>query len=175
MEGGIIMTNVYLISEKTIKNFSLVNNNVDGKYISVAIQATQDIDLQTLIGEALVNKLCDLVLSNSLDSNPDYKLLLNEYVTPYMTWQVMSTIQVGLNYKMVNSGVIVNEDERKSHLDYKNNQLLIEQYKNYANSYAIKLKNYLESNCSKFPEYHQIVNKSGAEDIDFCGIYLGDI
>ena len=76
---------------------------------------------------------------------------------------------------MVNSGVIVNEDERKSHLDYKNNQLLIEQYKSYANSYAIKLKNYLESNCSKFPEYHQIINKSGAEDINFCGIYLGDI
>ena len=53
------MKKVYLISEKTIKTYSLVNNNVDGKYISIAIQATQDIDLQTLIGEALVRKLCD--------------------------------------------------------------------------------------------------------------------
>lgn len=169
------MKNVYLISETTLKSFSLINNNVDGKYIGVAIQATQDIDLQTLIGEALVKKLCELVVNNELNNNPDYKILLDDYITPYMTWQVMSTIQVGLNYKLVNSGVIINEDTNKSHLDYKNNQLLIEQYKSYANSYAIKLKSYLDCNLNKYPEYTQCVNKQHAEGIEFCGIYLGDV
>jgi hypothetical protein len=164
------MKNVYLISEATLKQFSLINNNVDGKYIGVAIQATQDIDLQTLIGEALVKRLCALVVSNELNDKPNYKLLLDEYITPYMTWQVMSTIQVGLNYKLVNSGVITNEDSNKSHLDYKNNQLLIEQYKSYANSYAIKLKSYLDCNATLYPEYKQCVNKQHAEDINFCGI-----
>lgn len=173
MEGG-VMVKVFLISEETIKKYSLINNNVDGKYLSSAIQATQDIDLQTLIGEALVDKLCQLVENQSIKNSSDYRLLLDKYITPYMIWQVMATVQIGLNYKLVNSGVITNEDTNKSHLDYKNNQLLIEQYKSYANSYAIKLKNYLECNCNLYPEYHQCVNKQHAEDIEFCGVYLGE-
>lgn len=169
------MKKVYLISEKTIKTYSLVNNNVDGKYISIAIQATQDIDLQTLIGEALVRKLCDMVEDDTILSDEDYKLLLDEYITPYMIWKVMSSIQIGLNYKMVNSGVITNEDSNKSHLDYKNNQLLIEQYNRYANSYAIKMKDFLCENSAKYPEYNQCVNKQHKEDVECCGIYLGDV
>jgi hypothetical protein len=104
MEGG-IMTKVFLISEETIKKYSLVNNNVDGKYISSAIQAAQDIDLQTIIGESLVNRLCLLVETGDISNNTNYKLLLDKYITPYMIWQVMSTVQIGLNYKLVNSGV----------------------------------------------------------------------
>lgn len=162
------MTNVLLISEKTLKSFSLINDNVDGKYISVSIQATQDIDLQNLLGQALVDKLCEMVATNSLTE--DYKFLLDEYVTPYMTWQVMSTVQVGLNYKMVNSGVIQNDDERKSHLDYKNNQLLIEQYKTYATSYAMKMKDYLDCNAALYPEYNECVNKQHKNEVNTYGI-----
>lgn len=173
MEGG-IMTKVFLISEETIKKYSLVNNNVDGKYISSAIQAAQDIDLQTIIGEALVNRLCLLVETGDISNNTNYKLLLDKYITPYMIWQVMSTVQIGLNYKLVNSGVITNEDTNKSHLDYKNNQLLIEQYKSYANSYAIKLKSYLDCNSGLYPEYSECVNNQHAEDIGVCGIYFGE-
>lgn len=162
------MRNVYLISEKTIKSYSLLNDNVDGKYVSTSIQATQDIDLETLIGKALVDKLCQMVSENGLTDK--YKLLLDDYITPYMIWQVLATIQVGLNYKLVNSGVITNEDTNKSHLDYKNNQLLIEQYKSYANSYAIKLKDYLDCNAQYYPEYKQCIDRQHAEGIAFCGI-----
>lgn len=169
------MNKVLLISEETLKTYTLVNDNVDGKYILPAIQTAQDIDLETLIGKALLNKLCSLVEDGSIVDNTDYKLLLDEYITPYLCWQVLSTIQIGLNYKFSNSGMISNDDERKSKLDYKNNQLLQEQYKHYADSYAIKMKDYLCSNSNKYPEYHQCLNYSHAEDVELCGIYLGDI
>lgn len=167
------MNKVLLISEETLKTYSLVNDNVDGKYILPAIQTAQDIDLETLIGKALLDKLCKLVETGEIVSNSKYKTLLDDYITPYLVWQVMSNLQLGINYKLSNSGVITNDDERKSRLEYRNNQLLQEQYKHYADSYAIKLKDYL---CKgDYPEYYQCVNHSHAEDVELCGIYLGDI
>lgn len=167
------MNKVLLISEETLKTYSLVNDNIDGKYLLPAIQTAQDIDLETLIGKALLDKLCKLVETSEIVNNSKYRTLLDDYITPYLVWQVMSNLQLGINYKLSNSGVITNDDERKSRLDYRNNQLLQEQYKHYADSYAIKLKDYL---CSgDYPEYHQCVNHSHAEDVELCGIYLGDI
>lgn len=167
------MNKVLLISEETLKTYSLVNDNIDGKYLLPAIQTAQDIDLETLIGKALLDKLCKLVETGEIVSNGKYRTLLDDYITPYLVWQVMSNLQLGINYKLSNSGVITNDDERKSRLDYRNNQLLQEQYKHYADSYAIKLKDYL---CSgDYPEYYQCVNHSHAEDVELCGIYLGDI
>ena len=167
------MNKVLLISEETLKTYSLVNDNIDGKYLLPAIQTAQDIDLETLIGKALLDKLCKLVETGDIVNNSKYKTLLDDYITPYLVWQVMSNLQLGINYKLSNSGVITNDDERKSRLDYRNNQLLQEQYKHYADSYAIKLKDYLC--CGDYPEYHQCVNHSHAEDVELCGIYLGDI
>lgn len=167
------MNKVLLISEETLKTYSLVNDNIDGKYLLPAIQTAQDIDLETLIGKALLDKLCKLVETGEIVSNSKYKTLLDDYITPYLVWQVMSNLQLGINYKLSNSGVITNDDERKSRLDYKNNQLLQEQYKHYADSYAIKLKDYLSS--GDYPEYHQCVNFAHAKDVELCGIYLGDI
>lgn len=167
------MNKVLLISEETLKTYSLVNDNIDGKYLLPAIQTAQDIDLETLIGKALLDKLCKLVETGEIVNNSKYRTLLDDYITPYLVWQVMSNLQLGINYKLSNSGVITNDDERKSRLDYRNNQLLQEQYKHYADSYAIKLKDYL---CSgDYPEYHQCINYSHAEDVELCGIYLGDI
>lgn len=167
------MNKVLLISEETLKTYSLVNDNIDGKYLLPAIQTAQDIDLETLIGKALLDKLCKLVETGEIVNNSKYRTLLDDYITPYLVWQVMSNLQLGINYKLSNSGVITNDDERKSRLDYRNNQLLQEQYKHYADSYAIKLKDYL---CSgDYPEYYQCLNYSHAEDVELCGIYLGDI
>lgn len=169
------MNKVLLISEETLKTYSLVNDNIDGKYLLPAIQTAQDIDLETLIGKALLDKLCKLVETGEIVNNSKYRTLLDDYITPYLVWQVMSNLQLGINYKLSNSGVITNDDERKSRLDYRNNQLLQEQYKHYADSYAIKLKDYLCNNSNLYPEYLQCVNFSHREDVELCGIYLGDI
>lgn len=172
-----MMNKVLLLSETTLKKYSNLSDNTDGKYIQTAIQTTQDIDLQNIIGPALVDKLEMLVEDGSIysDSNKNYYVLLDEYITPYMIWQTMSALQVVLNYKIANSGVYQNQDERKTGLTYRENQALQDQYTRYANSYAAKLKNYLCHNSSKYPEYHTVINGESEEDIPTYGIFLGDI
>lgn len=168
------MSKIYLISETTLKKHSLINNNVDGGYITSVIDIVQNIDLETLIGPVLKDKLCDLVKNNTIDSpeNVHYKELLDDYITEYMIWQVMSQVQLAVNYKITNSGVIENQDERKARTDYSTSRALQTQYENYAAAYATKMKNYIQRNIIWFPEYHKCKNYETSEDVEPGGIYF---
>lgn len=170
------MKNILLISEVTLKKYTLINDNIDGVYLLPAIQMAQDVDLDNAIGTKLLNKLKELVRTGDInrESFANYKILLDEYVTPYLAWDVMTTVQIGIDYKLTNSGVIRNDDERKSHLEYNNANALRSQYEKYANAFLTKLKNYLCVNSSKYPEYRQIENNQHAEEGQLCSIYLGD-
>ena len=165
-----------LISEKTLKQYTLINNNMDGVYLLPAIRMAQEIDLDTIIGPALNKKLQALVADNSIsdESNSKYKLLLDEYVTPYLCFAVMSAVQININYKLTNSGTIQNDDERRSHLGYQENKNLQAQYDKYTNAYAMKLKNFLCAHSNDYPEYNQVLNYEGEEDPMLCSIYLNN-
>lgn len=168
------MEKIFLISEETIKRYTLVNDNVDGMYIQPAIEIAQNVDLNAAIGDVLLNKLKELVLTNDifLEDYTDYRTLLDDYVTPYLCWLVMSSVQIAINYKLSNSGVIENYDENKNRLDYKNSQALQNQYEKYANAYGNKLKKYLYKNINKYPEYTMCEYYEHEEDLQLCNIYL---
>lgn len=170
------MKKVLLISETTLKKYTLINDNIDGMYILPAIQSAQDIDLDTIIGPVLNKKLQSLVANSDIlePKYSDYKLLLDEYITPYLCWQVMTSIQIALDYKFTNSGMIDNYDEKKNRLDYTKSKALSDQYQKYANSYALKLKDYLCANSGKYPEYHQTEYRRGEELPRLCSIFLED-
>lgn len=168
------MTETILVSESTIKAYTAINENVDSKLVYTTIRQVQDIDLDTIIGPALNNKLQELVRTGEIATNADYKDLLDNWITPYMCAKVQAEIQVYINYKLVNSGVIQNNDERRSNISFNEGRSLIEQYNNIANAYGSKLKNHLCCNCSKYPEYNKVVDHQGEEFPSLCSIYLGD-
>ena len=108
------MARVLLISEQTLKSNGVINNNVDGMYILPAIEYAQDAGLQPIIGTKLYNKLMDLVADGSIGQSTDYKVLLDEYVTPYLLNKVTADIQIPLNYKLRNQGVVQNQTENNT-------------------------------------------------------------
>ena len=152
------MEKVYLISESTIKKNSLINNNLDGMYLQPTIELVQNIDLDTLIGPKLKEKLCTLVGSGeiTLPLNSWYKKLLDEYVTDYMIWMVMSQIQLSVSFKMNNSGLTQNQDEKKQGVDMGSVRALEQQYRNYASSYGTRMKDFLDANTVHYPEYRAV-------------------
>jgi hypothetical protein len=164
------MAKVFLISEQTIKQHTLINDNVDGVYLAPAIEMAQDIDLTSLIGQDLIDKLSELVLENKMgmDENKHYQTLLDKYITPYLCWLITSNIQIAINYKLTNSGVVENTDERIQRLSYNDSVALLNQYQHYANAYATKLLDYLCDNHEKFPEYKHC----DTDDLQLCNIYL---
>lgn len=164
------MEKILLISENTLKQLSPLSANLDGVYLYPSICLAQDLDLTNIIGPALVTKLCDLVSTGKIDDYSDYKYLLDSYVTNYLVWAVTANIVPLINYKLANAGTSTNVDTQRNTLDYNYSKNLKEQYDNYANAYATKMKNYLCHNSAKYPEYHQYVNCEGAEEPQRCGI-----
>lgn len=144
---------VLLLSEKTLKEDSLINDNVESTYILPAIQIAQEQGLQQVIGTMLYDKICDAVDRGEISA--DYRILLNDYITPYLEYKVMADIQIPLSYKFRNLGVNQTTDERTYSQSLRDTQYLIEFYENKAKFYSNRLYDYLKANRKLFPEFLQ--------------------
>lgn len=170
------MNEILLISEKTLKQNSVINNNVDSMYIFPAIRYAQDAGLQPLLGTKLYNKLMDLVDNGNITGATDYKLLLDEYTTPYLINKVTADIQIPLTYKLRNQGVVQNTSDNTYLPSMKDMQYVIQNYENKANFYGNRLSDYLKANRSKYPEYCSVdscADMRSDSNAYNTGIYLG--
>jgi hypothetical protein len=172
------MNDVLLISEQTLKNDSLIGDNVESVLILPAIIIAQEQGLQPVIGTKLLRKLQDLIVDNSILSptNLAYKELLDTYITIYLEYKVMSEIQIPLSYKMRNSGVIQNQDDKQITLSLKDVMFVKQFYDDKALWFSKRLSNYLCTNSTLYPEYKSydtVADVNASERHYNSGICLG--
>lgn len=151
---------VLLLSEKTLKEDSLINDNVDSMYIYPAIQVAQEQGLQQVIGTLLYKRICQYVDEGNVPA--DYRILLDDYITPYLEYKVMADIQIPLSYKFRNLGVNQTTDERTYSQSLRDTQYLIEYYDNKAKFYSNRLFEYLKANHKLFPDF---MKKDSCDDL----------
>lgn len=145
------MNNILLISEKTIKENSLVSNNVDGKYIQNAIRTAQDISLQPIIGQKLFERLCEGVSEDNLTELETE--LIKTYIQPVLLNAVMSDLVLQLTYKFRNLGAVQTTDTNIMIPSLNELQYIREDYNMKAAFYMNRLSDFLEANCTKFKQY----------------------
>lgn len=170
------MARVLLISEKTLKENSVINNNVDGMYVLPAIEFSQDAGLQPIIGTKLYNRLMDMVEDGTIGNNEDYKYLLDEYITPFLLNKVTAEIQIPLAFKLRNQGVVQQTGENTYVPSLKDMQYVTQNYENKANFYGNRLSDFLRANRSKYPEYCKIDSCADMPSDNGAyktGLYLG--
>ena len=172
------MANILLISEETLKQMSLVGDNVDSQFIFPAIELAQEQGLQQIIGSKLLKKLKTLVDDGSINNstNQKYKELLDEYVSIYLAYQVMAEIQIPLSYKMRNSGIIQTTDDKQINLQRTDVMFIKQFYDDKALWFSKRLSDYLCANRTLFPEYKSTDNVSdinASERLYNSGICLG--
>lgn len=146
-----LMNNVLFISEKSIKENSLVSNNVDGKYIQNAIKTAQDISLQPIIGSKMFRKLAQMIQDDALTD--EYRNLLVDYIQPILVNSVMSDLVLQLTYKFRNIGAVQTTDTNIMLPSLKDLQYIREDYNLKAQFYMNRLSDFLEANCTKFEDY----------------------
>lgn len=135
--------NVLLISEDYLKTESFLDDNVSGKYLLTAIKMAQDIELQSIIGTNLLHSIQKKVFENviELEANKRYKDLLDNYIQPFLLYQVLSEIVIPISYKMSNFGVMQSSDEKDYAVDNKQINLVKKFYFDKANVYKERLQN----------------------------------
>ena len=143
---------VLLCSEDYIKSNSALNDNIFGKFLAPAIRESQDINLQMYLGECLYKRIIGMVADNSItaSTNESYKALLDEYIQPYLLYQVQANLIPTINVKLGNIGSVVPNDEHISTLSQANIDLVQRDFQLKADFYAQSMLNFILNHSSEF-------------------------
>jgi hypothetical protein len=148
------MTDTLIISETKLRSFTDLNNNVDNKLLTTAIQVAQDIYLQRLISTALYDKIMNDIDNNTLTGA--YLTLVDDFIAPYLLyasyWEALEYVYM----RPRNNGLLTpTGGENSVNVD----QTLFEKKRQLADNksqfYGNKLTQYLIQNESLFPELQQ--------------------
>jgi len=134
-------TQVLLISEQKIKSFTDVNENVYVSDLIPGIIATQDLDLQPLLGSKFYDGLKARVLAGT--QTVDETLLLDDYISPFLLNQSVWRILPNIKWKLMNKSVLSPSSETANSITLEEFQYLRNDQLNTATFYRERLRNYL--------------------------------
>lgn len=144
---------VLLCSEDFIKSVSNISDNLQGKYLGPALRETQEIDLQEVIGTAMMKKLQALVESEEIEEsgNTAYKELLDnaQYFMAYTTIERLIPI---CSFKIDNMGANTASDDRITPLSMDDVFRLQKMYEEKADWYKDRLQKYILKHRAELPE-----------------------
>ena len=148
---------VYLLSEETLKDRTILNANVDTKFINQTIWDCQETHVQELVGTDLYVRLLTGVDQNNLTS--DESELLDDYLTNVMLFRVLSEIPMVLSYKFLNKGVLKKTAENAESASMSELADIMKHYQNKAEFYEQRTIKYLQETIlndqTKFTEYQK--------------------
>lgn len=146
------MLKVLLCSEDYIKTNSALNDNIFGKFLTPAIREAQEINLQMYLGECLYKTILGMVADGSItaSANESYKALLDDYIQPYLLYQVQANIVPIINVKLGNIGSMVSNDEHIATLSQANIDLVQSDFQHKADFYAQRMLNFILNHSVEF-------------------------
>lgn len=146
------MNKILLVSEDYIKSNSALNDNLFGKFLTPSIIEAEDINLQTYLGECLYKTILGMVADGSItaSTNESYKALLDDYIQPYLLYQVQANIIPTINVKLGNIGSVVSNDEHIATLSQSNIDLVQSDFQHKADFYAQSMLNFILNHSNEF-------------------------
>ena len=164
------------ITINDLKRKSIIDGNVDADKLIQFIEVAQDTHIQNYLGGLLYKKLQALILAGTIDDadNSDYKLLLDDYVKPMLTWFTQSSYLPFAMYQISNGGVFKHRSENSDSASLEEINNLVHQAKTTADFYTQRFIDYMDSNSELYPEF--ITNQDGGmypeRDVNFTGWVL---
>src|SRR5690606_26206290 len=98
------------LSEKYIKDNSILDENLTSKVIKITLKEVQDFKLQPILGQEKFDELCIEYRKWQNDKtypiDPELVKLKKEYINDYLIYSVLHEITTPLNYKFTNKGTL---------------------------------------------------------------------
>ncbi len=169
---------VLFISEAYVKAETVINEDVDNKYITSLIKDCQDMYILPLLGTALYNQIvAQLTADITMAGQANNKLLLDDYIIPCLAAYIRYEVPIVLNYKFTNKNLAKKSSDNSQPADMLELEKVVDFYKDKAQWRATRLTEYLVQNAAlKYPLYLQpgvgfdtIVPEKSSYD---CGMFL---
>ena len=143
---------VFLTTEQKILDKTPLDKNLLSHNLKPAMILSQKINVTQLLGDDLINKIYSDISGSTLSGN--YKYLVDTYLLDMVTyWSVYYALTDMLS-KAGNRGLQVESSENSSAADLATYRELKSTYKNIAETFSERTKNYLWINNGLFPEFN---------------------
>jgi hypothetical protein len=142
---------VLLVTKDDIYKYTSVSGNVDVDKISPFIKVAQDIEIQTVLGTALYQRILTDVRNDSLTG--DYETLLLQYVQPMLIHYAVADLMQFHGYEISNAGIVRNSPENTILPDKNEIDTIVSRQRKIAETYRLRLVDYLTYYPQLFPEY----------------------
>ena len=142
------------ITINDLKRKSIIDGNVDADKLIQFIEVAQDTHIQNYLGGLLYNKLQTLVLNGTISDsgNADYKLLLDDYVKPMLTWFTQSSYLPFAMYQISNGGVFKHRSENSETISLEEMRMMLAKVTETAEFYTRRFVDYMDYNSTLYPE-----------------------
>lgn len=132
-----------------VKKLSYVDENVDEKYIKIAVNEAQQMHLVQIIGSGLYNEIETQIDANTLTALNT--TLLQAYIAPALRYWTVYELMPFMLYKMTNKNISDKSSDGSQPISYNILDKQQEEIKNRAGLYSNKLKKYLYANLTSYP------------------------
>lgn len=171
------MEKILLVSTTFIKNISNISDNISGKLMEPAIWEAQNEGLRTVLGDALVDRLEELVMTDEIDQEgfEMYQALLNK-CQYYIAYTAISNVCMLTSVKIDNAGLMQVGDEHMEALDMTDSFRLQSFYQHKADYLCHQLQNWVLNNKAAFPELRECdcrMMKANLFSSATTGLWLG--
>ena len=169
------MATVLFLTATYVKDYTFIDQNVDEKYIRLAIEEAQKIHIRQYIGSGLYDELVTQIQASTLTALNT--TLLDNYIIPALKWWTLVEAAPFLTYKVTNKNIVRKNSDNSSGIDYNELDQFMSLVTDKAQYHSKRLINYLCENSTDYPLY---LNPPTSEETIYpkatsydCGIYLG--
>lgn len=169
------MARVLLTSEEFIKSVTSISDNIAGKYIQSSIREAQEEGLRGILGAALMARLESLVASGDIQTETEYKELLDR-CQYYLAYRSIVELIRKVSYKITNFGLAKSADEN---LQLASLEEIVKDeayYQSKADARCYEIQTFLLENRNDYPELKEndcCRLQANLRSAASCGIYLG--
>lgn len=170
------MRTAIFITEDYLKENTVINGNVDFKYLLANLKVVEDVYIQPILGTNLYRELNSQISNNTV--TPLNVTLIEEYVQPAMIHYLLSELPYDMVYKWENKSIVKKSSDNSTPIELNEIEKLAEKKLQIARFYSQRLIDYLCANKELYPAYAtttgEIDEMKPVESMYmYGGIYLG--
>ena len=140
------------ISEQTLLDNSVINENVSFTQIRPTIVKVQEMRIQPIVGSALYNEMVTQVVSGTTTALNT--TLLEDYIQPAMVQWLYYELPMVLAFKYMNKGMVRRTSEESSQMSMDEITRLTDKVKNDAEWYSERITRYLMEQKANYPLFN---------------------
>jgi hypothetical protein len=169
------MIQIAFISVDYLKENSIIQDNVQEKILNQCILEFQELEVESLIGKTVYQRLSNEILSGATISGytiPDTDAELLKYIKPFMLYGSLLYALNPLHFKVTNKGVQKLNDDNATTGDKSDLDALKGNYTAKKDAYKKRLIDYLATDADETTNSTCITDEDST--FSFTGIAIGD-